>query len=208
MARRLMRWGARDLRRPRRGDRGARCCRSGAWSAILVDHALGARACERLGARRAQHARAASCWSRRPTRHELRRCKRAGFTGYLVKPVRALRSPPRLRRSGRLRRPDEPPRAEHRGQAARRRGSRSWSPRTTRSTRCCRALLAGSAIARHRGQRRRRGRRLAAARAAGDAVRLVLMDVHMPGSTASTARGARSPAAGRRIRRRRLMTSR
>jgi PAS domain S-box-containing protein len=59
-----------------------------AWSAILLDRAIGAEACERL-------AQAATTINRRialltpSDRHAIAELDRAGFTGYLVKPVRA-----------------------------------------------------------------------------------------------------------------------
>jgi len=59
-----------------------------AWSAILLDRAIGAEACERL-------AQAASTINRRialltpSDRHAIAELDGAGFTGYLVKPVRA-----------------------------------------------------------------------------------------------------------------------
>jgi signal transduction histidine kinase/CheY-like chemotaxis protein len=59
-----------------------------AWSAILLDRATGVEACERL-------AQAATTISRRialltpSDRHAIAGLDRAGFTGYLVKPVRA-----------------------------------------------------------------------------------------------------------------------
>ena len=58
------------------------------WDAILVDHALGLEACRRLAA-------AAACTVARrivlitpAERHELPALQAAGFTGYLVKPIR------------------------------------------------------------------------------------------------------------------------
>jgi PAS domain S-box-containing protein len=65
------------------------------WNAVLVDHALGLAACERL-------ARATGGIARRivlitpAARHELPTLKEAGFTGYLVKPVRAASLAARL----------------------------------------------------------------------------------------------------------------
>jgi CheY-like chemotaxis protein len=59
-----------------------------AWSAILLDRAIGAEACKRL-------AQAATTINRRialftpSDRHAIAELDRAGFTGYLVKPVRA-----------------------------------------------------------------------------------------------------------------------
>jgi signal transduction histidine kinase/CheY-like chemotaxis protein len=95
VSRRLTRWGAKtclktclapdeDVAAALASERSSQ--RS--WSAVLVDHALGFAACERL-------ARANSASARRivlitpAERHALPALKEAGFTGYLVKPVRA-----------------------------------------------------------------------------------------------------------------------
>ena len=78
------------------------------WDAVLVDHALGADAAARAG-RASPTSRGASCCITPGERHELPALKDAGFTGYLVKPVRAaslaaqLVAAPALRRPGRRR---------------------------------------------------------------------------------------------------------
>jgi len=87
LARRLQRWGARTKIVPD-DNVAAALLPEQMWSAVLVDHALGTQACERL-------ARAASSVQRRivlvtpAMRNELAALKEAGFTGYLIKPVRA-----------------------------------------------------------------------------------------------------------------------
>ena len=79
-----------------------RCCRSGAWGAILVDRALGGDACERLASAPAAIARRIVLVTP-GERPELAALKQAGFTGYLVKPVRAdLARGAARRRAGRL----------------------------------------------------------------------------------------------------------
>ncbi|HKM88602.1 MAG TPA: ATP-binding protein [Xanthobacteraceae bacterium] len=87
MARRLQRWGARTKIVP--DDQvAAALLPEQLWSAVLVDHALGTQASEAL-------ARAAAGVQRRivlvtpAMRNELAALKDAGFTGYLIKPVRA-----------------------------------------------------------------------------------------------------------------------
>ena len=87
MARRLSDWGAKPAV-VSRADAALLRLSERSWDAILVDHALGAGAC-------AQLAQAAPAIGRRlalitpAERHELAELKRVGFTGYLVKPVRA-----------------------------------------------------------------------------------------------------------------------
>src|ERR1700722_11372962 len=87
LARRLQRWGARTTIVP--DDKvAAVLLPEQAWSAMLVDHALGTAASAAL-------ARLAEKFPRRivlvtpAMRHELPTLKDAGFTGYLIKPVRA-----------------------------------------------------------------------------------------------------------------------
>jgi CheY-like chemotaxis protein len=87
IARRLQRWGARTKIVP--DDHvAAALLPEEMWSAVLVDHALGTQACEAL-------AHAAAGVPRRivlvtpAMRNELAALKQAGFTGYLIKPVRA-----------------------------------------------------------------------------------------------------------------------
>jgi len=87
IARRLQRWGARTKIVPDEAVAAALLPEQ-MWSAILVDHALGGEACAAL-------AHAAATLPRRivlvtpATRGELATLRQAGFTGYLVKPVRA-----------------------------------------------------------------------------------------------------------------------
>jgi CheY-like chemotaxis protein/anti-sigma regulatory factor (Ser/Thr protein kinase) len=87
LARRLQRWGARTTIVPG-GNVAAAVLPEQPWSAILVDHALGTPAS-------ATCMRVASTVTRRlvmvtpVARGELAALKEAGFTGYLIKPVRA-----------------------------------------------------------------------------------------------------------------------
>jgi signal transduction histidine kinase/CheY-like chemotaxis protein len=87
IARRLRRWGAAAKIVPDE-EVAAALLPEQAWDAILVDHALGTPASEKL-------ARAAAGVPRRivlvapAMRAELAALKAAGFTGYLIKPVRA-----------------------------------------------------------------------------------------------------------------------
>ncbi len=87
LARRLQRWGARTKIVP--DDKVASAILpEQAWSAVLADYALGTAACAAL-------AHMAAGVPRRiilvtpATRNELAALKEAGFTGYLIKPVRA-----------------------------------------------------------------------------------------------------------------------
>ena len=87
LARRLQRWGARTTIVPDEKVAAA-LVPEHAWSAVLADHALGTAASAPL-------ARDATTFRRRivlitpAMRHELPALKQAGFTGYLIKPVRA-----------------------------------------------------------------------------------------------------------------------
>jgi signal transduction histidine kinase/CheY-like chemotaxis protein len=88
LARRLQRWGARTTIVPDETVAAA-ILPEQPWSAVLVDHALGTVASEAL-------ARIAKVVERRivlvtpAMRTELANLKDAGFTGYLIKPVRAV----------------------------------------------------------------------------------------------------------------------
>jgi PAS domain S-box-containing protein len=88
LARRLQRWGARTTIVPDEHVAAA-VLPEQFWSAVLVDHALGTAASEAL-------ARMAKAVERRivlvtpAMRTELAGLKDAGFTGYLIKPVRAV----------------------------------------------------------------------------------------------------------------------
>jgi CheY-like chemotaxis protein len=87
VARRLADWGAKTAV-VSRADAALLRLSEHSWDAILVDHALGSSAC-------AQLAQATPAIGRRlvlitpAERHELAGLEQAGFTGYLVKPVRA-----------------------------------------------------------------------------------------------------------------------
>jgi PAS domain S-box-containing protein len=87
LARRLQRWGARTTIVPDEKVAAA-LLPEHAWSAVLADYALGTAASALL-------AREAAAFARRivlitpAMRHELPALKEAGFTGYLIKPVRA-----------------------------------------------------------------------------------------------------------------------
>jgi CheY-like chemotaxis protein/anti-sigma regulatory factor (Ser/Thr protein kinase) len=92
LQRRLADWDARthiaaDLEQARS------CLTQRSWGALLVDHALGQAACEALASERV---------ARRivlvtpAARHDLPALKAAGFTGYLVKPVRSASLAARL----------------------------------------------------------------------------------------------------------------
>jgi signal transduction histidine kinase/CheY-like chemotaxis protein len=88
LARRLQRWGARTTIVPDQSVAAA-ILPEQPWGAVLVDHALGTAASEALG-------RMATMVERRivlvtpAMRTELASLKDAGFTGYLIKPVRAV----------------------------------------------------------------------------------------------------------------------
>ena len=88
LARRLQRWGARTTIVPDEAVAAALLPEQ-PWSAVLVDHALGGEASAAL-------ARIAAKIPRRivlvtpAMRNELAALKEAGFTGYLIKPVRAV----------------------------------------------------------------------------------------------------------------------
>ena len=88
LARRLQRWGARTTIVPDEAVAAALLPEQ-PWSAVLVDHALGSQASVAL-------ARTAAKIPRRivlvtpAMRNELAALKDAGFTGYLIKPVRAV----------------------------------------------------------------------------------------------------------------------
>jgi len=88
LARRLQRWGARTTIVPDEAVAAALLPEQ-PWSAVLIDHARGSQACAAL-------ARFAARIPRRivlvtpAMRNELAALKEAGFTGYLIKPVRAV----------------------------------------------------------------------------------------------------------------------
>jgi PAS domain S-box-containing protein len=87
LARRLQRWGAHTTIVP--DDKvAAALLPEHAWSTVLVDHALGTEASIALASQSAAFARRIVLVTP-AMRHELAALKEAGFTGYLIKPVRA-----------------------------------------------------------------------------------------------------------------------
>ena len=139
LARRLTHWGARVCVAPDEKVAAA-LLPERAWGAIFVDHAIGRAACDALARdRRAVPRRFVLVTP--AARTELPALKEAGFTGYLVKPVRAASLAARMTGGdGEFERPgDERGRLQATPRPrTRRRALRSWSRRTTRSTRCWR----------------------------------------------------------------------
>ena len=113
------------------------------WDAVLIDRALGAETVQRDRARgreRAAPHRAGDA-GRAP---RARRLKAAGFTGYLVKPVRAASLAARFGTDAFDSDADEQPPTTRARSARSRAAFRSWSPKTTTSTRCSRARCSPS----------------------------------------------------------------
>ena len=142
IARRLQRWGAQTCTVADAEWRW-RCCRSGLARACSIDHALGADAVAGISPRcRARHATHRIVMVTPATRHELQPAE--GSRLHRLSDQAAARAPrwPPPRRCRKSARPASPRRADDRRRratsrrATRRRRCRSWSPRTTRSTRC------------------------------------------------------------------------
>jgi PAS domain S-box-containing protein len=87
VARRLMDWGARTCLVADEHVANS-LLRERTWSAVLIDRAIGADACERLAAAMAAIERRIVLVTP-AERHAIAQLKQAGFTGYLIKPVRA-----------------------------------------------------------------------------------------------------------------------
>ena len=182
MARRLTHWGARTCMAPD-STIAAALMPERVWGAIFVDHASGRAACEEL-------ARAAAAIPRRivlvtpGARSDLPALKEAGFTGYLIKPVRAASLAARLASEDDVfeRTREE---AETVISAA---APPKGIPVLVAEDNEINALLARALLIRlgHRPTIATTGAAAVdawlAARAAGDPYGLVLMDVHMPGS--------------------------
>jgi PAS domain S-box-containing protein len=90
LARRLARWGAetRTLAEAPAAITALADRPHGSWGALLVDHALGLEACRRLAALAAPAIARRIVLITPAERHELPALLAAGFTGYLVKPIR------------------------------------------------------------------------------------------------------------------------
>jgi PAS domain S-box-containing protein len=187
VARRLMRWGATTCLAPD-AEIAAALMPERCWQAIIVDHALGGSPCERL-------AQASENVARRivlitpAERHALPELKRAGFTGYLVKPVRRSSLAARMSTAtdGFERAGGDSAERNRADAPASGRGGSGLSVLIAEDNEI-NALLAQSLVARlgHRPAMAASGEAAVAAwqaaQAAGEPYDLVLMDVHMPGS--------------------------
>jgi PAS domain S-box-containing protein len=181
VARRLLRWGARACLVPDESVAAA-LLPERSWGAVLVDHSLGRAACETL-------ARTMRAVPRRIVlvtpagRGDLPALKEAGYSSYLIKPVRAASLAARLVSDDatfdRL-----PAEEEEIGFAAASHGLAVLIAEDNEIN----ALLARALLTRlgHRPTIASNGAAAVdawlAARAAGEPYDLVLMDVHMPGS--------------------------
>jgi signal transduction histidine kinase/CheY-like chemotaxis protein len=183
LARRLRRWGAMTRIAPDAATAHALLSEQ-AWTAVLIDHALGAEAIDRLQAAMPADIVHRIVMITPAGRHALPALMQAGFGAYLVKPVRAVSLAARLG--------SEQPRARLerlRGESPRR------APVAPEAS--CRiliaedneinALLTRSLVEKtgHQAQVVTDGAQAvagwSAARAAGAPFDLVLMDLHMPG---------------------------
>jgi signal transduction histidine kinase/CheY-like chemotaxis protein len=211
VARQLMAWGARTCVVPDETVAAA-VMSERAWDAIFIDHALGRATCDVL-------VRAAAVIPRRfvlvtpAARHELPALKDAGFTGYLVKPVRAASLAARLgtEHDGFERQGDAPGVDDTIGAGGTYGNSAaSGLAILVAEDNEINALLARALLVKlgHRPTIATTGAAAVeawlAARAAGEPYGLVLMDVHMPGSdgieatrriraTEAESRGPRTP---------------
>ena len=181
IARRLQRWGARPKIVPDEKVAAALLPKQ-MWGAVLVDHALGTAASEKL-------ARAAASVPQRivlvapAMRTELAALKAAGFTGYLIKPVRAASLAARFQRGDTFdpaaaMEAADAPAATHRGDAL----SILVAEDNEINALLARALLLKLG---HHPTMTTSGASAVdswlAARAAGTPFDRVLMDLHMPG---------------------------
>jgi CheY-like chemotaxis protein len=95
LARRLDRWGA-NTHIVHDNKAAAELLAAKAWGVVFVDHALGRDTCATLVRAAVSAAPRRIVLVTPPNRHELPALKQAGFTGYLVKPVRAASLAARL----------------------------------------------------------------------------------------------------------------
>jgi CheY-like chemotaxis protein len=184
LARRLMRWGARVCAVPDETIATA-LIPERVWGALFVDRAIGRAACDGL-------ARAAAAVPRRvvlvtpAARTDLPALKAAGFTGYLVKPVRAASLAARMAAGDiEFERPGDS--AETPDDSRPKDASKGLAILVAEDNEI-NALLARSLLTRlgHRPTIATSGDAAVdawlSARQAGEPYDIVLMDVHMPGS--------------------------
>ena len=185
VARHLIGWGARTCIVPD-GTVAAALLPERAWSAILIDHALGRTACETLARATASTIARRIVLMTPAARHDLPTLNDAGFTGYLVKPVRAASLAARLDAAAGefvMDAPDVISATDANG-----RGTAGGTAILVAEDNEINALLARALLARlgHRPTIASNGTAAVeawlSARAAGEPYSLVLMDVHMPGS--------------------------
>jgi CheY-like chemotaxis protein len=184
VGRRLVQWGARTCIVP--DDKvAAAMLPERAWNAILIDHALGRAACEVLMRATATTVARRIILVTPAARHELPALKDTGFTGYLVKPLRAASLAARFNTAV-----DEfvvdGADADNAGDTNQR--AEGGSAILVAEDNEINALLARALLVRlgHRPTVATNGavavEAWLAARAAGEPYRLVLMDVQMPGT--------------------------
>ena len=180
IARRLQRWGARTGIVPDEQVASALLPEQ-PWSAVLVDHALGSPASE-LIARLATNARRRIVLVTPAMRPELAALKAAGFSGYLIKPVRAASLAARLSSDEAF----DPPSSETADQPSQSESAGGLSILIAEDNEI-NALLARALLVKlgHRPTIAPDGAAAVeswlAARAAGTPFDRVLMDLHMPG---------------------------
>ncbi len=139
IARRLQRWGAQTCMVADVAVAQA-LLPERTWHAVLIDRALGAQDVEALGEAARSHATQRIVMFTPAARHELQSSGSGAFTGYLIKPLRAASLAARLSMAPEVAAPslaDETVvESTVAARSASRRRCRSWSPKTTRSTRC------------------------------------------------------------------------
>jgi PAS domain S-box-containing protein len=182
LERRLADWGART-RIEADVEQARSLLAQSSWGALVVDHTLGRAACEALASARVPRRIVLVTPA---ARHDLPALKAAGFTGYLVKPVRSASL------AARLSAPDQAfdrtnEMADSAGEADRQ-APDSGLPILVAEDNEINALLARALLTRlgHRPTIAADGAATLAAwraaLAAGKPFSLILMDVHMPGS--------------------------